>query len=97
MTENNRKQNNIYSITLFNKVIYFYISPGGASRSLFIEMIPVDSEYRAYGGFILLWFGSNKYYLYEHTKTNLKWHTYTELVQCPKELHLICSQILRES
>lgn len=58
MTENNRKQNNIYSITLFNKVIYFYISPGGASRSLFIEMIPVDSEYRAYGGFILLWFGS---------------------------------------
>lgn len=47
MTENNRKQNNIYSITLFNKVIYFYISPRGASRSLFIEMIPVDSEYRA--------------------------------------------------
>lgn len=50
MTENNRKQNNIYSITLLNKVIYFYISPGGISRSLFIEMIPVDSETGLRGG-----------------------------------------------
>lgn len=46
MAEKNKKQNSIYSMTLFNKVIS-YISPGGGSRSLFIEMIPVDSEYRA--------------------------------------------------
>ena len=41
MTENNKKQNSIYSMALSNKVIYFYLFPGGGIKSLFIKMMSV--------------------------------------------------------
>ena len=46
MTENNKKQNSISSMALFNEAIYLFIIRGGGIRSLFSKMVPIDSEWR---------------------------------------------------